>query len=59
MANSGFPGVYYAGPGKYRSRVRSEGKTIHLGTFTTAELAHEAYKRAKASIEKKTKVTNV
>lgn len=48
MANSGFPGVYYAGPGKYRSRYRSDGKTIHLGTFDTAEKAHEMYKLAKA-----------
>jgi len=51
MANSGFPGVYYAGPGKYRSRYRSDGKTIHLGTFATAEKAHEAYKKAKARDE--------
>ncbi len=29
--------------GKYRARIRKDGREIHLGTFNTAEDAHAAY----------------
>ena len=41
---TGLPGVYYARnkAKKFFSRVRNEGKLIDLGSFETAEKAHEA-----------------
>lgn len=33
--------------GKFRARIRSRGKSIHLGRFDTAHEAHEAYLDAK------------
>jgi hypothetical protein len=42
---SGFKGVYQ-GVGCWRSCIRVEGKTVHLGCFRTPELAHEAYCKA-------------
>jgi hypothetical protein len=42
----GFLGVHKHGP-KFRAQIRVKGKNKHLGLFDTAELAHEAYLRAK------------
>lgn len=40
----GIKGVCREKSGKFRSQIRSaEGKHLHLGTFETAEAAHQAY----------------
>lgn len=44
------PGVSCRGPGKYRAMIRVGGKLIHLGQFQTAEMAHEAYLKAKEAV---------
>jgi hypothetical protein len=36
--------------GRYRACIKVHGKTIHLGTHDTPELAHEAYMNAKARL---------
>jgi len=38
------------GPKPFRAQIKVNGKKIHLGTFMTAEAAHEAYLKAKASM---------
>ena len=44
---SGFKGVHWHGKAKkWRARIQHDGKHIHLGFFTDANLAHEAYKVA-------------
>lgn len=47
--STGFIGVkkYY---NKFIARIRTNGKTIHLGTFNTPEEAHAAYVNAKRQI---------
>lgn len=41
---SGYKGVHYRkSSGKYMAYAQLEGKTKHLGSYTTAELASEAY----------------
>jgi hypothetical protein len=43
---SGYKGVYfYESKNKYTATIGLNGKTIHLGYFRTAELAHEAYSK--------------
>lgn len=44
--SGGFLGVV-ASRGKWRARIRAEGRDIGLGTFNTPEEAHEAYLHAK------------
>jgi hypothetical protein len=45
---SGYKGVtYLKDRDKYRSRIKVRSKSIHLGTFDTAEEAHAAYIKAK------------
>jgi hypothetical protein len=44
---SGFKGVYFCKQaGMWRARIRSAGKTKHLGLFQTPEVAHAAYVEA-------------
>ena len=44
---SGFLGVS-ARPGRqFAARIRVDGKLKHIGSFITAELAHDAYVKAK------------
>jgi hypothetical protein len=43
----GVLGVHICGNGRYRAQVKLAGKTLHLGRFSTAEDAHEAYVLAK------------
>lgn len=43
---TGFKGVFYRGKGRYRAMIRVDWKLKHLGTFSSPELAHEAYKLA-------------
>lgn len=46
--SSGFPGVsFHIGSKKYIARIRLNGKRVHLGYFSTAEEAAEAYEQAK------------
>lgn len=52
---SGYLGVYLHKMGKkgkpqWRARIQVDGKVKHLGLFTTAELAHEAYLEAKRQL---------
>ena len=42
----GLKGVYRSLNGRYRARIKTNGKTTHLGYFDTPEEAHEAYKEA-------------
>jgi group I intron endonuclease len=42
----GYSGVYKRG-NRYRAKLNTNGKTIHLGTFNTPEEAHQAYLKAK------------
>ena len=44
--NTGYRGVRRLPNGNYRARIKTSNKRIELGTFATAEEAHEAYKRA-------------
>lgn len=37
---------------KWVAKIRHEGKAIHLGYFTTPELAHQAYCKASAELHK-------
>ena len=47
---SGYKGVYWSiRASKWRALIQFNGKLIHLGYFTTPELAHEAY--CKAALE--------
>ncbi len=39
----GLKGVTEHEPGKYRARIKGNGKQIHLGVFNSAEEAHQAY----------------
>lgn len=44
---SGFKGVYLVkGSGKYRARIRVDGKYHQVGNFDSAEEAHDAYVKA-------------
>jgi hypothetical protein len=43
--STGFKGVQAHGK-KFRAKIEINGKSTHLGTFETAEAAHEAYKAA-------------
>jgi hypothetical protein len=45
-STTGYRGVH-RWHGKYRAKINSGGKQIHLGTFETAEQAAEAYQLAK------------
>jgi hypothetical protein len=45
-STTGYSGVH-RWHGKYRAKINSGGKQIHLGTFETAEQAAEAYQLAK------------
>ena len=45
-STTGFKAVGVIPSGKYRARIRTNGKRIHLGVFPTAEDAAEAYRRA-------------
>lgn len=42
---SGLKGVSKERNGKFRSRIKKDGKHFHLGTFDTKEQAHDAYKK--------------
>jgi hypothetical protein len=43
-SQTGYKGVSFdKRSGKYRAHIRSNGKRIHLGIFSTAEVAHKAY----------------
>lgn len=46
---SGLLGAYQSRAG-WSSRIRVDGKTTYLGTFTSAELAHQAYLAAKRQL---------
>ena len=43
VSATGFKGVSRSKGGKYHSCISQSHRTIHLGTFDTAEAAHEAY----------------
>ena len=47
---SGFLGVVVKPNGTFYASIRLNKKSIHLGSFPTAELAHEAYLEAKANL---------
>ena len=42
MSNAGYRGVY-KDKKKFRARIYKNGKTIHLGSFNTAEEAYQVY----------------
>lgn len=46
LGRSGFRGAYRVSSGKYQARIMKNKTTAYLGTFDTAEQAHEAYLRA-------------
>lgn len=48
---SGFKGVY-ADRNRWRSEIRCDGKKYALGTFSTPDLAHDAYVRASEQLHK-------
>jgi hypothetical protein len=41
--NSKYPGVNITPSGKYRAKIRIQGKLKHIGTFYTPEEAYQAY----------------
>lgn len=44
---TGYKGVsLYGAKKRFRAHIRGDGKQVHLGTFSTAEEAHEAYQIA-------------
>lgn len=47
---SGFLGVTKHGQTGWRSTIQIDGATIHLGTFRSPELAHNAYIKAKRQL---------
>jgi hypothetical protein len=47
---SGYTGVQVAKSGKFEARIKRFGKSIGLGTYETAEAAHEAYLAAKKKL---------
>ena len=49
LTESGYLGVQVAGA-RFEACIRHQGRTIHLGTFDTAELAHAAYLARKREI---------
>lgn len=51
---TGFRGVYITGNGKFQAMASLNGKLKALGTFETAEAAHEAYLKAIRSDEFRT-----
>jgi len=46
--STGTPGAQFC-RGKYKAQIRVNGRTIHLGVFSSAEEASAAYRAAKAS----------
>lgn len=46
----GLKGVCEHKPGIYRSRIRHNGKNIHLGLFNNPESAHQAYRKAELEL---------
>lgn len=44
---TGLTGAYPQYGGKFYAKIMKEGKSIHLGSFDTAEKAHDAYVEAK------------
>lgn len=50
-SKTGLLGIcWVASKGKFKAQIRIHPKRIHLGYFTTAEKAHEAYLKAKREI---------
>ena len=47
---SGYMGVHLHKPGIWRASIMAEGKNVHLGCFTSTELAHDAYLKAKREL---------
>jgi len=45
--STGILGAYKYGKNKFASRIRVRGKDVYLGTFVSAEAAHQAYMEAK------------
>jgi hypothetical protein len=41
---------FHRGSGRYRARIRVNGRQLHLGEFDTAEEAHAVYLRAKRDL---------
>jgi hypothetical protein len=49
---SGFKGVHFhRQSGRWRARIRCNGKHLHIGMFDTAEEAHEAYVRESVRLQ--------
>lgn len=46
-SKTGVLGVMQSASGRYCAQVRKERRSIHLGTYDTAEVAHAAYVQAK------------
>jgi hypothetical protein len=53
-SNQGLKGVYLCStnPNQWWSSIRVHGKAVHLGSFSSPEAAHEAYKKAAAQYHK-------
>lgn len=49
-SKTGLIGAHLALDGRYRSSIRVGGKTYRLGSFRTAEEAHQAYVKAKREL---------
>lgn len=43
---TGYKGVYFLGPGKYKASIKENGKSKHLGIFDNPVAAHQAYSAA-------------
>lgn len=54
---AGLKGVGKIGK-RFRSRIRIHGKEIHLGSFPTAELAHESYLKAAKELHGEFSISN-
>jgi hypothetical protein len=46
-SRTGFLGVTEVRKGKFRAKLKADGRYVHVGTFPTAEEAHAAYIEAK------------